>query len=87
VLFFRLIGSPFGMDHYVVHIDREASAHDLFMEYCIHHGLKCSRGIGESQKHYCWFKESLISYECRFVLVFWYDSDCVVPPSNVDCGD
>jgi hypothetical protein len=48
---------------------------------------KYSRGICESEEHYCWFKESLIGYERHFVLVFRYDSDRVVSPADVDCGD
>jgi len=75
------------MDHYVIHIDREGSTHDLFMEYCVHHSLEGSRGIGESEEHYRWFKESLIGYECHFVLVFRCNSDRVVSPPDVDCGD
>jgi hypothetical protein len=75
------------VDRYVIHVDREGSAHDLFAEYGVHHGLKGSGGIGESKEHYRWFEESLIGYECRFVLIFRCDSDCVVSPSNIDRGD
>ena len=75
------------MDRYVIHVDREGSAHDLFAEYRVHHGLEGSRGVGESEEHYCWFEESLIGHECRFMLVFRYNSDCVISPSYVDCSD
>jgi len=75
------------VDCYIIYVNREGSAHDLFTEYCIHHGLECSGGVGESKEHYCGFEESLIGYECHLVLVFRYDPDCVVPPSDVDCGD
>jgi hypothetical protein len=75
------------MDCYVVHVDREGSTHDLFTEYHVHYGLECSGGIGESEEHYHWFKESLIGYKCCLVLVFRYDSDRVVPPTDIDCGD
>jgi len=71
----------------VTHVDREGSTHNLFTEYCVHHGLEGSGGIGESKEHYRGFEESLIGYECHFVLIFRCDLDHVVSPPNVDCGD
>ena len=52
-----------------------------------YNGLECSVGVGEFKEHYHQFEESLISYECRLVLVFRYDSDRFVPPVDVDHGD
>jgi hypothetical protein len=75
------------VNRYVIHIDCEGSAHDLFTEYHVHHGLEGSGGVSESEEHYHWFEESLIGYKCCFVLVFGCDSDHVVSPSDVNCGD
>jgi hypothetical protein len=61
--------------------------HDLLAEYCVHHGLECSGGVGESEEHYHWFKESLIGYECHFMLIFRYDLDGIVSPVDVNRGD
>jgi hypothetical protein len=87
VLFFSLIGFPFSVDHYVIHVDCEGSAHDLFVEYRVHHGLESSGGVGESEEHYYGFEESMVGYKCHLMLVFRYDSDRVIPPLYVDCGD
>jgi hypothetical protein len=75
------------MDRYVVHVDCEGSTHDLLMEYCVHYGLKYSRGVGESEEHYHRFKESLIGYECCLILVFRYNLGHVVSLTDVDHGD
>jgi hypothetical protein len=61
--------------------------HDLLTEYRVYHGLKGSGGIGESEEHYHWFEESLIGYKCCLVLVFRYNSDHVVPPTDINHGD
>jgi hypothetical protein len=75
------------VDRYVVHVDHEGSTRNLFVEYRIHHGLKGGGRVGESEEHYRWLEESLIGHERRFVLVFRCNSDRVISPSYVDCGD
>ena len=40
VLFFCFIWLSLGVDRYVVHVDCEGSAGNLFVEYCVHYGLE-----------------------------------------------
>ena len=49
----------------------------------IHHGLECCWGIGESEIHYEGFKEAIFGFEGRFVFVPFFDTDVVVPPSDI----
>jgi len=75
------------MDCYVVHIDHKGFPCDLFVEDGVHHSLKGGWWVGESEEHYCWFKESLICYEGCLVLVFLNNLYCVVSLADVDSGD
>src|SRR5216683_3312848 len=74
---------PFGVYGYVIHVYREGSSCDLFVEYHVHHGLERRWGVGESKEHHCWFKESSIGYESHLVSVFFYYLDRVVSPTDI----
>ncbi len=83
MLIFCFVILSFGVYGYVVHVYHEGSSCDLFVEYGVHHGLERCRRVGESEEHYCWFKQSSIGYEGRLVSVFFHYLHCVVSPTDV----
>src|SRR6266851_10441077 len=75
------------VDSYVVHVDCYVPSIDEVPEYCVHHGLKGGRQVGEAEEHDRWFVEPLVSDECRFPSVLWFDEDFIIPPLNVNAGE
>ena len=57
------------------------------LEDMIHHGLECSRGVGESKEHHCWFKDAKWCLECCFPLVSLFDLNIVIAPVNVEFSE
>jgi len=72
------------MDQDVVHIDGYPSFSYFFFEDVIHHGLECCGGVGESEKHYFWFEQSLVGGEGCFPFVSFLDPDIVISPSHIE---
>ena len=87
MLIFCFAVFSFGVYGYVIHIHREGSLCDLFMEYCVHHSLERRWGVGESEEHYRWFEKSSIGYESCLVSVFLHYLHRVVSPTDVHYCD
>ncbi len=54
------------------------------MEDGVHHGLKSTWGVRESEEHDAWFVEPQIGLEGSFPLISIFDSDVIVSPANVE---
>jgi hypothetical protein len=78
---FWVVGS---VDEDVIHVDSDISFVYEVSKDVIHHGLKCHRGIGESEEHDHGFKEPLICFKCSLPLVSIMDADIIVAPSYVE---
>jgi hypothetical protein len=49
----------------------------------MHGPLEEGRGVGEVEVHHSQYIGPLWGFECRFVLVFFGDTDVVIAPSDV----
>ena len=49
--------------------------------------LESGGGIGETKEHHSWFKESFMGDKGGFPLMPVFDSDIIVPPSNIKFGE
>jgi hypothetical protein len=74
-------------DEDIIHVNDYISRDNFFSEDRIHHRLERGWGIGESEEHYCWFKESLVGFERGFPLISVLDTNVVVSPSNIKFGE
>ena len=60
---------------------------DYWSKNPIHHCLECRWGVKETEKHHCWFPQSVLCFERCLVFVAFLDSYVVVPPLNVQLGE
>jgi hypothetical protein len=74
-------------DEEVIHVDDKPSFSDHVSEGVIYESLEGHGGVGKSEEHYCGFKEALVGDEGGLPLVSVFDSDIVVPPSNVELSE
>src|SRR5260370_32569861 len=72
------------MDGQVVHIDQHPSLGDLSTKDHVHHHLKGSGGIGQSEEHNRRFEEPFRGEECCLPLVSLFDVDVVVSPPYIE---
>jgi hypothetical protein len=86
MLFFGFVWSTLGVDGHVIHVYYQPFLGNVVCEYGIHHGLKCHWGVGESEEHYSWFEEALVSDKRRFPLVSFSNSNIIVTPAYVEFG-
>ena len=49
--------------------------------------MEHGRGVYESKEYDCGFEETLMGNEGSFPLVSVFDSDIVVPPSDIELGE
>src|SRR6266404_8738840 len=57
------------------------------LEYLVHHGLKGTRGVGQTEEHNPWFKKAIFGFKRRFLFVPCFDPDVIVTPSHVKLGE
>jgi len=67
----------------VIKVYEDMSLRDFDVEDVVHHCLEGSRGIGKSKKHDKRFKEALICSEGSFEFISFFDTNIIVPPSNI----
>ena len=84
----RQEGVIFGGNRDVVHIDPDYRSSGLVFSdgatvQCIHHGLKGSRGVSETEEHYSRFVESSSHFKCCLVFVSCLDANVVIPASFI----
>jgi hypothetical protein len=65
----------------VIHETNSAALMDEVLEDVIHHSLKCGWGIAEAKEHDEWFIQSPVCPEGRLVLISFFDTNIVEPPS------
>lgn len=70
----------------VVHVDDDMAAIDEVGKEVIHHCLEGGRGVSQSEEHDRRFEQPLVSLECRLPFVTFFDTDVIVPPSDVHFG-
>ena len=75
------------VDEEIIHVNDEPSFCDHVMKGIIHEVLEGGRGITETEEHYGWFKESLMSDEGGFPLMSILDLDIIVPPLDIKFGE
>ena len=76
-----------GVDKEVIHVNNEPSFGDHIMEGVIYKVLEGGRGVGETEEDYSWFEEPFMSDERSFPLMSIFDSDIVIPPSDVKLSE
>ena len=76
-------GSVGRIDKKVVHVDNEPSFCDHIAKGVIHELLKGGRGIGKTKEYYGWFEESFMGNESSLPLVPVFDTDIVIPPTDI----
>jgi hypothetical protein len=74
-------------NEHVIHVDHQPSQKDFFGKDCIHHHLESCWGVGQPKKHYRWFEKALVHHEGHFPFISCFDTDVVVPPSNIELGE
>jgi len=87
MLFFRLSGSSFCVDGEIIHVNGHPPLGDFSTEDHVHHHLKGSGGIGQSEEHDRWFEEALWGEECRFPFISLFDTNIIVSPTYVKFGE
>ena len=50
----------------------------------VHHGLKCCRGVRETEEHYVRFIQPIFGFEGCFVLISVFDPNVIVSPAYVE---
>ena len=83
----RFVSMWFGVDSNVIHIYRKPPLGHLPSEYCVHHHLEGGWRIGEAEEHDRWLKKSLWGEEGGLPFVAIFDTDVVVPPSDVELSE
>ena len=76
-------GSVGRIDKKVVHVDNEPFFCNHIVKEVVHEPLKGGRGIGEAKKYYGWFEESFMSDKSSLPLVPVFDTDVVMPPTDI----
>jgi hypothetical protein len=71
----------------VVHVDDEPSFGNHVSERVIHETLEGCWEVGKSKKHYHGFEEAFVGDESGLPLMSVFDSDIIVPPSDVELGE
>jgi hypothetical protein len=72
------------VDGDVVHVYCHGSLCDLFSENGVHHGLEGCGGVGKSEEHDSQLVQALVSGECSFPAVLFFNLHCVISPPYVD---
>ena len=76
-----------GVNEEVIHVNDKPSFHDHIVKRVIHEALESGGGIGETEEHYCRFKESFMGDEGSFPLISVFDSDIIISPSDIELGE
>ena len=75
-----------GIDKKVVHVDNKPSFHDHITKGVVHELLKGGGGIGKIKEHYGQFKESFMGDGSGLPLMSIFDTDIVIPPTDIKFG-
>ena len=81
------VGMWLSMDSDVVHIHRKPPLGHLPSEYYVHHHLEGGWRIGEAKEHNRGFKESFWGKEGGLPFIAIFDTDIVIPPSDIELGE
>ena len=77
----------FSEDEDVIQVHAYMPLHDEVLKYFVHHGLECSRAVGESKEHYQGFEESTIGVKRCLPLIPFLDANFVVTPLDIELGE
>ena len=75
------------MNEDVVHVNREPSFSEFFLEQGVHHSLEGGWGVGESEEHDTRFEEAFIRNEGRLPFIALLDVNVIVSPSDVEFSE
>jgi hypothetical protein len=70
----------------IIHINDDISKGNFFSKYSIYYCLEYGLKVGKFKKYNSGLKESFISFKGSFLLIFFFDSDIVISPSNIKLG-
>src|SRR6266403_1107929 len=84
MLFLCFLFFSFRMNSDIVHVYRQPTLRYLGSEDGIHHHLEGGRGVCEAKEHDCRFEQSFWGKESGFPFVAFFNTDVIIPPSNVD---
>src|SRR5882762_8703340 len=74
-------------DENVIQVDTDHTLSDEILENVIHHGLEGGWAVSETKEHHQRFRESSVGAECSLPFITFFDTDIVVPPSDIQLGE
>ena len=76
-----------GEDENVIHVENQPPFCNHITKGIIHKTLEGSGGIAQAKGHYGGFKETSMSNKGSFPLMFIFNTDIIVSPSDIKLGE